>query len=127
MTENNTVKEKKTMKIIKASENLTAKDIYNLTRNPRSQKMRNAVDSRIEVDKWALYEDVNRKNGELQEVLSITTPDGEVFATNSPTFKDDFVDMQELFTEMGETVHAITVITGTSKSGREFVTCVYCD
>lgn len=115
------------MKIIRSSENLTAKDVYNLTRNPRSQKMRSAVDSRIEVSKWALYEDINRKTGEPQEVLSIATPDGEVFTTNSPTFKDDFMDMQELFMDMGETVHAIMVITGTSKSGREFVTCVYSD
>lgn len=115
------------MKIINSSENLTAKDIYNLTKSPRSQKMRSAVDSRIEVDKWALYEDVDKKTGELHEVLSIATPEGEIFATNSPTFKDDFLDMMELFSDMGETVHAITVITGVSKAGREFVTCTYSD
>lgn len=115
------------MKIINSSENLTAKDIYNLTKNPRSQKMRSVVDSRIEVDKWALYEDVDKKTEELHEVLAIATPEGEIFATNSPTFKDDFLDMMSLFAEMGETVHAITVITGTSKAGREFVTCAYSD
>lgn len=115
------------MKIINSSENLTAKDIYNLTKSPRAQKMRTAVDSRIEVDMWALYEDVDKKTGELHEVLSIATPEGEIFATNSPTFKDDFLDMLSLFAEMGETVHAITVITGVSKVGREFVTCTYSD
>jgi len=115
------------MKIINSSENLTAKDIYNLTRSPRSQKMRSAVDSRIEIDKWALYEDIDKRTGEVHEVLSIESPEGEIFATNSPTFKDDFLDMVSLFAEMGETVHAITVITGTSKAGREFVTCTYSD
>lgn len=115
------------MKIINSSENLTAKDLYNLTQSPRSQKMRSAVDSRIEVARWALYEDVDKKTGELHEVLSIETPEGEIFATNSPTFKDDFLDMMRLFQDMGEVVHAITVITGTSKAGREFVTCTYSD
>lgn len=115
------------MKIINSSENLTAKDIYNLTKSPRSQKMRSAVDSRIEVARWALYEDVDKKTGELHEVLSIETSEGEIFATNSTTFKEDFLDMLDLFRDMGETVHAITVITGVSKSGREFVTCTYSD
>ena len=113
------------MKIIDSSENLTAKEVYDLTKNPRCQKMRSAVDSRIEITRWALYEDVNKKTGEIQEILSIETPEGEIFATNSPTFKDDFLDMLDLFRDMGETVHAISVITGVSKSGREFVTCTY--
>ena len=62
-----------------------------------------------------------------QEVLAIMTPDGEIFATNSPTFKEDFFQMQELFQDMGETVHAISVISGISKAGREFISCAYED
>lgn len=115
------------MKIIDSSENLSAKDVYNLTKSPRSQKMRSAVDSRIEVARWALYQDADKKTGELREVLSIETPEGEIFATNSPTFKDAFLDILDIFRDMGESVHAITVITGVSKSGREFVTCTYSD
>ena len=115
------------MKIIDSSENLTAKEVYSLTKSPRCQKMRSAVDSRIEIARWVLYQDVNKKTGEEQEILSIETPEGEIFATNSPTFKDDFLDMLDLFRDMGDTVHAINVITGVSKSGREFVTCAYSD
>lgn len=115
------------MKIIESSANLTPKEIYNLTMSPKTFKMKDAIGSRIEIEAWALYEDVNKKSGEIQEVLAIMTPDGEIFATNSPTFKDDFFQMQELFLGMGETVHAISVISGTSKAGREFVSCAYED
>lgn len=115
------------MKIIEASKNLTPKEIYNLTMSPTTQKMKSLIGQRVEITAWALYEDVNKKTGELQEVLSIITPEGEIFATNSPTFKEDFSDMFQLFRDMGEEVHAITVTSGTSKSGREFITCTYSD
>ena len=115
------------MKIVRSSENLTPKEIYSLTMSPKIQKMKDAIGSRIEVGAWASYEDVNKKTGELQEVLAIMTTDGEIFATNSPTFKEDFFQMLELFGNMGETVHAISVISGTSKAGREFISCAYED
>ena len=115
------------MKIIETSANLTPKEIYNLTMSPKTQKMRDVIGSRIEIGAWALYEDVNKKTGETQEVLSIMTPDGEIFATNSPTFKKDFYQMMSLFRDMGETVHAISVISGMSKAGREFISCAYED
>ena len=115
------------MKIINSSENLTPKEIYSLTMSPKTQKMKDALGSRIEIGAWASYEDVNKKTGELQEVLAIMTPEGEIFATNSPTFKEDFFQMLDLFNQMGETVHAISVISGTSKAGRDFISCAYED
>ena len=115
------------MKIINSSENLTPKEIYNLTMSPKTQKMKDAIGSRIEIGAWAEYEDVDKKTGELHEVLAIMTPEGETFATNSLTFKEDFFKMQDLFSNMGETVHAISVISGTSKANREFISCAYED
>lgn len=115
------------MKIIEASKNLTPKEIYNLTMSPATQKMKSVIGQRIEISAWAIYEDVNKKTGEVQEVLSIITPEGETFATNSPTFKEDFSNMFQLFRDMGEEVHTITVTSGTSKAGREFITCTYSD
>ena len=113
------------MQILKASENLNAKDIYTLTMNPATTKMKDVKGQRIELGKWALYEDVNKKTGELHKILAVATPEGEAFATNSPTFIDDFEKMLELFEGMGETVTAIVVSSGTSKAGREFITCLY--
>lgn len=121
------MKGSKTMKIVNSSANLTPKEIYSLTMSPKTQKMKDVIGSRIEIGAWAAYEDVNKKTGELQEVLAIMTPEGEIFATNSPTFKEDFFQMQELFQNMGEIVHSISVISGISKAGREFISCAYED
>lgn len=112
------------MKIITTSKELNAAQRYALTMSPAVQKMKNVVGTTITVDAWALYEDTN-KDGKEQTILSVLSDNGEIFATNSPTFIDDFREMWELFNECGETVHAITVISGKSKNEREFITCVY--
>jgi hypothetical protein len=112
------------MEIIKTSKDLTPQEVYFLTMSPTVQKMSDAESQIIEVESWALYEDENSK-GEIQSILAIKTPEGEVFATNSATFKEDFVKMNELFNGMGVTVNAIKVSSGTSKLGRKFITCVY--
>ena len=113
------------MQIINSSANLSVKEMYHLTMNPNTAKMKDCKGQRIEFVAWALYQDVNRKSGELMDILAIRTPEGETFATNSPTFINDFISMWELFTNMGETVKAIEVTSGTSKAGREFITCTY--
>ena len=115
------------MTIIKSSPNLSPVDIYKLTMNPKTEKMQNHKGERLEIAAWALYEDVNQKSGELHEILSIKTAEGETFATNSPTFKRDFFSMMELFESMGATVPAIVIDSGCSNAGREFITCVYSD
>lgn len=115
------------MQIINSSANLNVKDIYALTMNPNTEKMKDHKGERIELAAWAVYQDVNRKTGEVQDILAIKTPEGETFATNSPTFINDFISMMELFTSMGEKVPAIVVSSGTSKAGREYITCVYSD
>jgi hypothetical protein len=113
-----------TMAIIRTSKELSAVERYFLTMAPSVQKMKDAISQRIEVAAWCIYTDVNSK-GEEQTILSIATPENEVFATNSPTFIEDFVKMQDMFAACGEPVNAVQVISGTSKAGREFITCVY--
>lgn len=113
------------MTIIKASANLSTVDIYRLTKAPNARKMSDAKGQRIPLHKWAIYEDVNRKTGEVHSILSIASDDGTVHATNSPTFVNDFASMVELFETAGETVPAVVVESGMSKGGREFITCVY--
>lgn len=112
------------MQIIKTSKELTPQEVYFLTMSPAVQKMKDAVSQEIEISAYCKYQDVNSK-GEEQTILSIVTPENEVFATNSPTFIDDFEKMHELFGGMGETVHAVKVMEGESKAGRKFITCVY--
>ena len=115
------------MNIIKSNKELSVKEIYFLTMNPQTQKMKDVVGQRIEISNWVIYEDINKKSGEVQEILTIATHEGETFATNSPTFKDDFIAMWELFTGMDATVPAIIVTNGMSKNNREYISCIYSD
>ena len=113
------------MQIIRTSGELNAVQIYNLVKNPETRKMRDVKGQRIELSYWAHYMDANKADGEAMEILAIATPEGETFATNSPTFINDFNEMVDLFNEFGQTVGAVEIIGGVSKAGRDFITCKY--
>lgn len=111
------------MKINKTyPEALSNKQKYALTMSPKTQKMKDAKGTVIEVSAWCRYTDTD-KDGNERDVLAILTPENETYATNSATFMDDFNKMCELFGDDGVT--AVEIISGTSKAGREYITCAY--
>lgn len=105
--------------VINKSRELTNQEIYLLTMSPKADSVKNHIGERIDVSAWLIFEDVDKKSGEVHSVLSVLTPDNEVFSTISPTFQRDFLDMAEIF----QNDFAFEVISGKSKAGREFVTC----
>ena len=105
--------------IIEKSRELTNQELYLLTMSPKADSVKNHVGERIDVAAWLVFEDVDKKSGEVHQVLSVLTPENEVFSTISPTFQSDFMDMAELF----HNDFAFEIISGKSKAGREFVTC----
>ena len=107
------------MNIINKSRELTNQELYLLAMSPKADSVKNHVGERIEVSAWAIFEDVDKKTGDVHEVLSVLTPDNEIFCTISPTFQADFLDMADLFNND----FAFEVISGKSNAGREFVTC----
>lgn len=102
-------------------EQLTNKQKYDLTMNPKTQKMKDAKGTVLEIAAWCVYIDTD-KDGNDRQVLSILTPEREIYATNSATFMDDFDKMVDIF---GAELTAIEVISGMSKNGREYITCAY--
>lgn len=110
------------MRIVEASKELTTKELYNMTMSPKMGKMKDVVGQELEIEAWVKYEDAD-KNGEVKEILSIQTKDGDTVATNSPTFISDFSRMVSLFKQSGEELKAVEVMEGTSKAGRKFITC----
>lgn len=112
------------MKIIEKSRELTIPELYQLTMSPEIGKISEIAGTVLEIDCFVLYEDAG-SDGTINEILSIKTLDGEVRATNSPTFIREFMRMQDLFTSNGEKVEKVKVINGTSKAGRTFFTCTY--
>lgn len=110
------------MTIIKSTPNLTRKEQYALCLSGNSIKMQDAAGQTLDLKAWALYQDVDKRSGELHEILSILTPENEVYATISRTFIEDFTRMVDFFGD-SDPVTAITVNEGVSKNGRKFISC----
>lgn len=115
------------MNIIKKSGELTIMEQYQLTMSPKIQRIKDNAGQRFDVAKWCVYEDVDKKSGSTKEILSMMSPEGEVFATNSDTFKNDFENIISLLegAGMAGVVFSLEVITGKSKAGRDFYTCAF--
>ena len=105
--------------IVNKSRELNNQELYLLTMSPKASCMKNHVGERIEVSAWLIFEDVDKKSGEVHEVLSVLTPENETVSTISQTFMADFLDMANLFNND----FAFEVVSGKSKAGRDFVTC----
>ena len=105
--------------IIKSNKELTKRESYKLTLDPAIKRMKDLIGVQIDVSAYCLYTDTN-KDGEEVEVLSIMDKDGGVCATNSATFKKDFMNIADL---MDDEEYTIEVISGQSKAGRDFITC----
>lgn len=110
------------MEIIEANKELTKEEIYFLTKSQEVQKMAAAADSTFNLKSWAIYLDHNT-DGEEVELFSMLTEDGEIFATNSPTFIRAFREILDIF-DPAE-IKRLKVMNGTSKNNRTFVTCAY--
>ena len=110
------------MEIIKKSdEQMTKKDIFMMTKNQKIRTVKSLENgAKINVTHWVEFSDVNSGTGEVVEILSIMDESGEVFATNSKSFKDMFFDIVDI---MDGEDFTIEKLGGKTKAGRDFVTC----
>lgn len=108
------------MNIERKNKDLTKKELYQMTLSPAIKRMRECVGNIIPVANWCFYTDT-KNDGNKMNILSIMDNDGVCYATNSSTFQRDFDFIIDI---MENEAFEIEVISGTSKSGREFITCV---
>lgn len=109
------------MELIKAfPAELDQRTIYKMMKSPDVKKMSDAEGSILEVAAWIAYNDTDSRTGEIREILTILTTDGEMFGTVSGVFQREFKDITKFF---GDDVGSIKVISGKSKAGRNFITC----
>ena len=99
---------------------LDQRTIYKMMKSPDVKKMSDADGSVLEVAAWIVYTDTDSRTGEVREILTIQTTDGEMFGTVSGVFQREFKDITKFF---GDDVGKIKVISGKSKAGRSFITC----
>ena len=109
------------MNIIKQNRELTAAEIYKMTKSASINKVSENTGETFEIDAYIIYEDEKEDN--ITEILSILTTDGEVYATNSPTFQREFNDLVSIFELTKEALPPIKIVEGISKSGRTFYRC----
>ena len=122
ITVNKTDTEAIKMELIITNKELTKQEIYFLTKAQDVMKMKDAVDSTVELAAWAIYTDTNA-DGQEVELFSMRTVDGETYATNSETFIRAFRDILDIFAP--EEITKLKIMSGTSKNNRQFVTCAY--
>lgn len=108
------------MEIIKSTENLTSVELYQLTKNPVREPIKNHPDEVLDIVAYAMYKDVNSK-GEDIKLMSLMDKNGVVYTTNSATAMKDMQDILDVGIEPKKDVPiAIGVRSGTSNSGRTF-------
>lgn len=115
------------MEIIKkSSDELTMKQMYDLTKSPEIQRVSDNDGALLQVDAWVLYNDTDAI-GNTREILSILDNEVGAIATNSATFIRDFMEITEMCLDYGVEVQHVKISSATSKAGRKFYTCVYVD
>lgn len=61
-----------------------------------------------------------KDNGDSVDILSIITPDNEVFSCQSATFKRSFNNIANI---MNDKSFSIIKVSGTTKAGRPYIDC----
>jgi hypothetical protein len=105
---------------------------YKLTRSPEVQKLSTLSGQRIDVIHYCIYEDEkpDRKTGEIKAttIIALMTREGEIFASNSATVREEFLNMLDIFGEDLDKEGGyipVKIIEGVSKNNRTFFTCTY--
>ena len=82
------------MEIIKQTEGLTKKQIYQITRDPAAKAIKDSVGVH-QFKSFVLYSDIKNDTGKEVEILTIKTSEG-VILTNSQTFIPQFLEAVEM-------------------------------
>lgn len=93
---------------------------YCMTKNPAMTSIKDvADDTQLDITHVCEFTDTN-KDGELVDITTFMDKNENVYATQSITFKEYFMDIMSIFE--GEDV-SIVKKSGKTKAGRDFVYC----
>lgn len=108
--------------ILETSRELDEVEQYLMTQNPGIHILKNEPDgTSIPVLAWTIFEDVKDDTGEVAKLLSVMTPEMEVYTCQSQTFTKNFLQICKL---MKDKSFAVVKQSGQTKAGRDFITCV---
>jgi hypothetical protein len=102
------------------SRDFTEVEQYLMTLDRRIKSLKNVDDNTsIAVAGYLTFTD-EKENGDSVEILSIITPDNEVFSCQSATFKRSFDNIINI---MNGKPFSIIKLSGTTKSDRPYIDC----
>lgn len=95
---------------------------YLMTISPSIVSMKDVDDGEhITVDGILTFEDVKENTGEVAEIMSIITPDKQVYSCQSATFKRSINDIYAI---MKGKQFTVIKTSGKTKANRDFINCV---
>ena len=102
------------------------KTMYKLTKGANLKRIQDSEGAEITVKNYIHYEDV-KASGEVMQILAMEDSNGNMYATNSPTFRESFLDIAKMCGDdpaamIGEKV---IVTSGISKAGRKYFICTW--
>ena len=113
------------MTILETSRHFSTKELYSRTKDPIVEKLSDHSGQKLTVTGYCLFEDPDKKTGELKTMLSLELEKGAPIATNSPTVQQSFKDIIEIYRATGkENPYPFTVEVFTKKanaSGRPYL------
>lgn len=117
---------KKQYTIINSSSTLDTYTEYDLIESPAIVSLKNIENKGlICVGSWVEYRTVDNSGNEITCISVQDANTGEVFSGQSATFRESFLDVVGLISDMEETpdMFFIEVLHRTSKSGRDYLIC----
>ena len=102
------------------SREFTKVERYLMTTAPDIEPLKNIADgASIQIDGYLIFDDV-KDDGEIQEIVSIITPDKKVYSGQSATFRQSLKDIESV---MDGEKFSIVKISGKTKAGRDYINC----
>lgn len=102
------------------SKDFTEVEQYLMTLDRSVKSLKDVKDNTsISVAGYLTFTD-EKENGESVDILSIITPDNEVFSCQSATFKRSFDNITNI---MHGKQFSVIKVSGTTKNGRPFIDC----
>ena len=104
------------------SREFTEVEQYLMTIAPAIQSLKDVEDgTHITVDGVLEFTDIKENTGESVDIMSIITPDKQVYSCQSTTFKRSIHDISNI---MKDKQFTVIKTSGVTESGRDFINCV---
>lgn len=104
------------------SREFTEVEQYLMTIAPSIHSIKDIEDgTHITVDGVLEFTDIKESTGEADDIMSIITPDKQVYCCQSATFKRSIRDISNI---MKGKQFTVIKTSGVTKAGRDFINCV---